>query len=161
MIILIIVLLLVTVLFEVTLREIFFLSDISFLFIMISLFFWYRRYRVAIICGVIASILIDLVLQNHLGKTLFSLFCPLLILAVFDNLLWIESKLSRIVFSILSTVLSIFVSDLLFELVFFRGEFLVGIMVKRMIISIIVLILLNLFLGGLLLPGENSSKKYR
>lgn len=158
MIILIILLSMFIILFEVSFIEIVIFSNVSFIFIIVNLFFWSKRYDIAIWCGMISGILIDLVLQKHLGETIFSLFFPLLILSFFDSLLRIESKLSRVIFSLTSTASSIFILDFLFKLVFLNSTFTLGIVVKRIVISVIVLLFLSMLIGNVLLSKRNGSK---
>jgi hypothetical protein len=150
----------VILLFEVSFREINLLADISLFFIFVNLLFWHKRYKPALICGVVCSFLIDLILQNHLGRTMFSLFGPLLILTFFDNLLRVESKLSRVIFLVVSVSSSIFVSDVLFELVFWQGELFFALIVKRIIVSVTIALLLSTVFGQILLAPETKAGKY-
>lgn len=145
------------VLFEVSLVEINILSGISFLFILINLFYWFGRPRVAIISGVIASILIDLILQNYLGKTLFSLFAPMLVLTIFEGILKLEGKVSKIIFALVSTIAGIFIWEFLFKLVFFNGTISPSLILTKMIISGIFVIILSIIFSRFI--PENTEKK--
>lgn len=148
------------VFFEVSLREINILSNISILFILINLCFWFKRHRAAIICGFISGFLIDLFLQNHLGKSIFSLFCPIFIFTFFDNLLRVDSKMSRTIYLVASTASGVFISDFLFELIFWEGDLIFVFVVKRIIISVVIALLLSLFLGKYFIIDEDRLNKY-
>lgn len=146
---------LLNVIFEVSFVEINFLKNFCFLFVNINLLYWFRKYRLAIVCGIISSILIDLVLQNQLGKTMLSVFLPLIILDIFNNILRVEGELSRLVFSTIGVTLSIFIYYFLFELVFFGGGLNFGSIVSKIVISVGLA-----FLSGLILNriGISNSK---
>lgn len=146
------------ILFEVSFREITIFEDLSLMFIIINLFYWLKRYDVAIWVGVISSLLIDLILQNKFGQTQLCVFLPLFILTFFDNLLKLESRLSRLVFSSVSAASTIFMSDFLLKLFFFNGEFNMNVVIRRIIISVIILILLNILFGKIIFKEEKGSK---
>lgn len=146
--------------FEVSLRDINILSDVSFLFIVIGLLFWQRRYKAALVCGFICAFFVDLILQDHLGKTVFSLFGPLCVLTFFDNLLRVESGLSREIYLVVSVATSIFICDFLFDLVFLESEFFISLVIKRIFLSVIVSLLFSLIFGRFLHFEEGKTGKY-
>lgn len=142
--------------FEMSLRDIVIFSHVAGLYIFVNLLFWNKKYKLGIIIGVIVSILLDLFVQNDLGRTLFSTFTPLLILSVFDGILQIDSKINRIVFSVVGTITSIVLNRILFVLVFFRGELFVDQIVTTIIVSSILIVLLNLIFSEFILKKENT-----
>ncbi|MDD3647983.1 MAG: hypothetical protein PHS44_05815 [Candidatus Dojkabacteria bacterium] len=146
----------ISALFEVSFVEIRILQNISFLFIAINILFWLKKYRLAFVCGIITSLLIDLILQLQLGRNLLSLFLPLLILDFFNGLLKVESKVSRVVFSILGVVCSIFISDLLFELVFITGNFELSSLLSKTLVSTIVTVIVGFVLNASWIPDSRK-----
>jgi len=151
---------LVIIFFEVSLREIALLNDICLLFISIDLLFWFKRYKISIICGLVSGFFVDILLQNHLGQSLLALYGPLFILTFFDNLLRIDSNLSRTLYLVVSVSFSIFISNFLFELLFWRGELIFAFVIRRIVISVVISLLASLIFGKFLLAGEDRSKKY-
>ncbi len=158
MIIIILLVSLFIIIFEVSFREVLLFSDISIVFILVNLFYWSKKYKSAILSGILSAVFIDLMLQNKLGETLLSIFIPILILSFFDNILRIESKLSKIVFSLLSTASSIFISDFLLKLVFLGSQFSILSVFKRIIISCVVLLVLSLIINSISLNNKKVSK---
>ncbi|MBN2015971.1 hypothetical protein JW766_04000 [Candidatus Dojkabacteria bacterium] len=158
MIVFVTILTIFVILFEISLREISIFNHIALLFILVNLFFWFKKYRYAVGIGVIAGFIIDLVMQNHLGETLLAIFAPLFILSLFDNILKIESRVSRIMFSAFSTGISIFISDFLVHLVYLNSVFDISALVKRIIVSVIVVAFLGLAFGNLLVQDNKTSR---
>jgi hypothetical protein len=147
------------VIFESSLREISIFTNISLLFALFNFLYWFKSYKIVFIGATISAILIDIFLHNHIGETLFAFYCPLFILTVCDNLLKIESKISRIIFSILGTIFSIFISGLLFGLLFWNGGIKIALLVKETIISSLFVFSISILFGSLLLKTEK--KRYR
>jgi hypothetical protein len=157
-IILIALLSLFIILFEVSFREITLLSNISLMVIVVNLLFWYKRYRTAFVVGILSSFIVDLFLERHLGETVFCLFIPLLIFTIFDGILRIESKLSRIIFSVVSSISSIFISQVLIQLVFLDSSIIINDFLKEVIASVVILIVTSLLFGRFLVLNEKKSK---
>ncbi len=154
MIILSILIILLIVFFEVSLKEVGMFSYFGFLFTLVNLFYWAKRYKLAIFSGVISSIIIDLSLQRNLGMTLFSLFLPILIFTVFDGLLQLESKFSRIIFSSIGAGFSVLIESLIFPLLFLKGSIFLSYIISKMLITTIGAIVFNTLFVGILTPKE-------
>lgn len=144
------------VLFEVSFVEINFLHHFCILFVTINLLYWFRQYKLAIFCGVFSSVLIDLILQNDLGRTMLSLFLPLIILDFFNNFLRVEGELSRLIFSTFSITLSIVIYYFLFELVFLRGGLNIGSIISKILVSGSLTFLLGLVFNRLGMGGTKN-----
>lgn len=149
----------VSTIFETSLREIIFLGNIWFLFIITNLLFWHKRYSIAFVVGLVSSILTDLIMQNHFGATIISLFVPLLLMNFLDGFLKIEGKLSRMLFSLASLILSIVISEIVLKLLFLDSAFTLDELISSLVVSSIVLFILNLF-SSPLLPKDNRGKRF-
>ena len=134
------------ILFETSFVNINILRYVSFLFIIINLLYWNKRYKIAIFSGVISCIIIDLILQNNFGKTMFSMFVPILLLSFLDVFLKLEGRVSRIVFSVAGTLLSLFLFHFLFDLLFLKNEIDIALILKKSILSVISLLILSIFI---------------
>lgn len=145
------------IIFELISKEINFLVYLNSYFIIINLLYWFRRYRLAVFCGVIAGFLIDLIFQNPFGKSVLSLFIPLLITTVFDNIIQVDSRINRISFSVISTVFGIFISEILFDLFFIHEELVIITTLKSLFYSGILVFLLYILLERFFLLKEDIS----
>lgn len=154
--IIVIILAIFVTLFEVSFREIVLFQHVSLLFLTVNTLFWFRRYVPAFVMGCVGGVLIDLLHQGHFGETVFSLFLPLLILSFFDSILQLESRLSRLFFSILGTSVSIFVLNVLLELIFWEGNLVVFEVVKTAVVSSLIVAGTHLFFGKYL--GAETKK---
>ena len=141
---------------ETILTEVVLFKYLNLLFLVVNLLFWYKRYKIALIVGFLSSIIIDLILQNSLGRSMFSLFVPILVLNLFDIILKLEGKLTRIIFSSVGTLLSIFINYVLFGLLFLNDEISIEIILKRGIFSLLVLLILSMFIEKFL-PMEKKN----
>ncbi|MBU0975349.1 MAG: hypothetical protein ABIE03_02680 [Patescibacteria group bacterium] len=148
------------ILFEVSLVEIALFSNICLLFIVVNLLFWFKKYKLAFVCGIVSALLIDLLLQIQLGRTMISLFIPLLILDFFDSLLRVEGKISRIIFSVLGVISSILISDMLFEFIFISGGLNIGNLISKILISTIITVSLGLILNQSWIPETEKDSGY-
>lgn len=144
-------------LFEISFREIIFLEPISLLFITVIILFWNKRYKLAFIIGVASSILVDIFEQEHLGITLFSLYFPLFLLNLFDNIIRIENNLSKILFSVFSLFLVIFLREVLFKLLFLDKELNLSALWPHLLVGIFIILFINLVFGGMIYKKENKS----
>lgn len=142
---------------ETILTEVVLFKYLNLLFLVVNLLFWYKRYKIALIVGFLSSIIIDLILQNSLGRSMFSLFVPILVLNLFDIILKLEGKLTRIIFSSVGTLLSIFINYVLFGLLFLNDEISIEIILKRGIFSLLVLLILSMFIEKFL-PMEKKNQ---
>lgn len=152
MILLSIILTIVVLFFEISFRDIKIFQYISLLFILVNLFYWFKQYRLAFVIGIIASLLIDLFLQNHLGRTLLALFVPLIFLTIVESFLKVENIISRALFGVAGCALSIFLSDFLFELLFWKGTLSFVYVTNQIIISGTLLVLIGFVFGSMLMP---------
>jgi hypothetical protein len=159
MIIIGIVLIILTTIFEVSFREIVFLNGVCALFILINLLFWHKRYSLALVIGLASSILVDLARQNHFGETLVSLFIPILLMSLVDGFLKIEGRLSRMLHSITGLILSILLSEVILKLLFLDSVFEFDVLLKQILVSGIILTILNL-ISGSLLPKDNRGTRF-
>lgn len=146
------------ILFEVIFRELFLFRDIAILFILMNVLYWFKRYKLVFICGFVSTLAIDLLLLNHLGETLFALFCPLLLLTFINNILHVESRTGQITFSLIGTVSSIFILDLLFEFIFWNENLDISLIMRRVVISSVFVLLVSSLLGEFLNKRDNKSK---
>jgi len=145
------------VILELVSTEIILLQYFNFLVILINLLYWFRRFNIAIICSFIAGILLDLIVQNPLGKTTFSLFIPILVTTLFDNIMQVESRVNRVAFSLISATFAIFISEVLFKLIFWDGEIVLVAIIKEMLYSGVLLLILHILLEKVLMKKEERS----
>jgi len=150
----------IIIIFEVSLKEISMLSNLSLCFILINLLFWFKQYKVAFWSGVLSAILIDLIMQNQIGTFLFSLFAPILFLTFIDNIIKIDSKISHILFAIISLIISILLSDFIMKLIFLKYGLSLALIVKRILFSGLFLIFLSFVFGRIFLKERGSNLKY-
>lgn len=145
--------------FELSLKQILILNNICLFLIVINILFWFKRYKKAITLGVLMAILLDLFLQKHIGQGLITVFLPIFILVIIDNLLKVESKISRIIYSAISLNFSIFISEVLFNLLYFNELINLRIMLSRMIISTLVIVIIGAIFGKFILKERDASSK--
>lgn len=143
-------------LFEISFREVILFQNLSLFFILINILYWSKRYRLAIVIGFIVGFFIDLFLQSHFGETLFSVFLPLLVLTFFDSLLRIEGSLNRTIFSSIGTAFAIFLREILFELVFWEGDFEPSAVMRTVVVSIVFVLIINIFFSKYLLADKKE-----
>ncbi len=160
MIITSILLILLIIFLDVAFCEVNIISDIVFLFVLVNFLYWFRRYKLALVAGIIASIFIDLVMQREFGESLFSLILPILLLSIFDNILRIDTKVSSIVFAVVSTICSIFISDFLFDLLYLNLSLNMTLLLKRMFFSSGFLITICLLFGNSIEVKERKRSRY-
>jgi len=158
MILPIILLTLSIIILDIALCEVSIFTHIVFLFVLVNFFYWFKRYKVALISGLIASVIIDLAMQKQFGESLFALVVPILILSIFDNILRIETKISSIIFAVLCTIISIFISDFLFNLLYLSLSINANLLVRRILFSSGFLIIISLIFGNLIEVDRSKGK---
>lgn len=144
---------------EVSLKQVSFLRSVSFLFIIVNLLFWSGRFSKAVIIGLISATLIDLMLQEHLGVTVVSLFLPLFFLTVIDNILKIETRLSRLIFSLLSLNLSILIARAFFQFIFLSEKISFADLFSKMLVSSSILLIFFAIFSRLLIDSKGYKFK--
>ncbi len=142
--------------FEISFNEISILSNFSMLFIICIVLFWFKRYKTAIIVGIVGGLLVDLMQQNQFGESMFSLFAPILALTVIDGFISSDTIINKTLFSIVSLSLSIFISNIIFAQIFEQGNFLIDAVITRIIYSIILQVLIIIIFQKVLNPDNKN-----
>lgn len=146
--------------FELSLNQLLIMNNICLFLIVINILFWFKRYQESIVLGGVLAILLDLFLQRHLGQGLITVFLPIFLLIIIDNLLKIESKISRIIYSAASLNFSIFISEVLFNLLYFSELINLRLMLTRMLVSTLIIILIGGVFGRFILKEQDASSKH-
>jgi len=139
------------IIFEISFRQISIFAQIYLYFIIVSCLYWVSRYKESILIGILAGFFIDLAMGEKLGRHIIAIFIPLLFFTFIDRILQIESRLSRIIYSILTLVFATIIYSVIFNLIFnqFIPDFKnisLSIIISTVICGIILFIFINLFL---------------
>jgi hypothetical protein len=89
-----------------------------------------------------------------LGRTLLALYIPIFVFTIVESLLKVENTISRVIFAILCCALSIFLTDFLFDLLFWKGTISFVFVVNQIIITSLLLGFSSFILSSIAFPKE-------
>lgn len=99
----------VLILIQYLSQNLFLLKYINWILVVSMSIFWFGDYKKAVIIGLSAGIIFDGLIQSPLGITAFSMMLPLLLMLLIDNLIRINSNLSKLVIAEISLALGLII----------------------------------------------------